>query len=273
MNELIFTLGLSEWKALLAPIFLPPTPFMALVLLAVALARRRPALGWALALLACSGLWATSSVVGAQWLAERLQANTLPLAADDLNRIKAAHQRGERWAVVVLGSGIQQFRSELGRPQLTGHSLARLRHGIWIGKATGVAVLYSGGASHLMPDGLKEAHVAERVAREEFQAPLRWVEDQARDTRENARFTVQMLNQNGVQHMVLVTHGWHMQRSLRAFADALKTSAAPITVQAAPMDVRDPSLGHSGLTYLPSGEGMALARQALREWLGWWAGA
>jgi uncharacterized SAM-binding protein YcdF (DUF218 family) len=273
MNELVFTLGLGEWKALLAPLFLPPTPFILLVLLAMAVGRQRRALGWALAMSACTGLWATSSMVTAQWLTERLQANTLPLAPDDITRLKAAQQRGERAAVVVLGSGIQQFRSELGRPQLSPNSMARLRHGIWIGRATGVPVLYTGGASHVMPKAAKEAHVAERVAREEFQLPLRWVEDQARDTRENARFTVQLLNQAGVKHVVLVTQSWHMKRSLRAFEDALKDSQAPIDLQAAPMDVRDPGLARGWLAYLPSADGAVLARQGLREWLGWWAGA
>ena len=54
----------------------------------------------------------------------------------------------------------------------------------------------------------------------EFGRPLKFVEDDSRDTRENAARTLALLRPIGIRHIVLVTHGWHMPRALKAFETA-----------------------------------------------------
>ena len=77
---------------------------------------------------------------------------------------------------------------------------------------------FSGGVGWAQQGSTSEARVAAKIAAEEFGRPLRWVEDDSRDTRENAAKTIALLKPAGIQHIVLVTHGYHMRRALRAFS-------------------------------------------------------
>ena len=91
--------------------------------------------------------------------------------------------------------------------------------------------------------------------------PLRWQENQSRDTRENALLTATLLKNNGITHIALVTHAWHMPRSVRQF------QAAGLQVTPAPMGFiqSDTSLL---LQWLPSGKGLRDSGWVIREWLG-----
>jgi uncharacterized SAM-binding protein YcdF (DUF218 family) len=64
---------------------------------------------------------------------------------------------------------------------------------------------------------------------EDFQVPVRWVEDRAINTYENARFSAKMLKKEGIHKVYLVTHAWHMPRSVMAFQNAgLEIIPAPL---------------------------------------------
>jgi uncharacterized SAM-binding protein YcdF (DUF218 family) len=111
--------------------------------------------------------------------------------------------------------------------------------------------------------------VASRIAAQEFGRPLKWVEDDSRDTRQSAARTIPLLKTSEVRRLLLVTHGWHMQRARRAFEQAAGTA---ITVEPAPMGLaRHDSPGV--LQWLPSTHGFARTRQVLHEWAGQLAGA
>ncbi len=122
------------------------------------------------------------------------------------------------------------------------------------------------------PPGPAEADIAARIAREEFGYPLAWTESRSRDTRENAALTVPMLRQAGIRRIVLVTHGWHMRRSLRAFEDAIAATGGGIAVVGAPMELAASGLSPV-LRWLPSSDGIRSTRTALREMLALLAGA
>jgi uncharacterized SAM-binding protein YcdF (DUF218 family) len=99
-----------------------------------------------------------------------------------------------------------------------------------------------------------------QVLREEFQTPVKWVEQQSRNTAQNASQLRALLP---VQHIVLVTHAMHMPRAVAAF------ERVGFTVTAAPMGFRsgrnDP---YDFLDCLPSGSALIVSRAALHEWLG-----
>ena len=72
-----------------------------------------------------------------------------------------------------------------------------------------------------------------------------------------------------IDHIVLVTHGYHMSRALRAFTEA----AGPgIKVEPAPMGLAR-RVESPALEWLPSSRGFSLMRQVLRELLGKVVGA
>jgi len=148
-------------------------------------------------------------------------------------------------------------------------SLERLRYGLWLARETGAPIAFSGGVGWGQPDAAAEAKVAAKIAAEEFNRPIKWQEDDSRDTRENALRTFALLKPAGIDHIVLVTHGYHMPRALRAFTEA----AGPgIKVEPAPMGLAR-RIESPALEWLPSSDGFSQMRQTLRELFGRLAGA
>ncbi len=267
LNDWFLQSGAASWKPLLTALLLPPVPLLLLMLLGAALARRRPAWGWLLLWAGAAGIWLGSTSAVGEWLQQRLLQVPPALSADALRA-----QGTAGGAILVLGGGREAHAPEYGAPSLSHYSLERLRYGVWLARETGLPAAFSGGVGHAQSDGVAEAEVAARIAAREFGRPLRWTETGSRDTRENAVRSVALLRAAGVTRIVLVTHGWHMRRSQRAFEQAIARSGGGITLLAAPL-----GLAHDDavppLRWLPSQAGFADTRHALREYLGLLVGA
>ena len=69
--------------------------------------------------------------------------------------------------------------------------------------------------------------------------------------------------------MILVTHGYHMPRALRAFSEA---AGSGVRIEPAPMGLAR-KLETPVLEWLPSSRGFTQMRQVLRELIGKLAGA
>ena len=111
--------------------------------------------------------------------------------------------------------------------------------------------------------------MAARIALQDYGRPLKWVEDESRDTRENARRTVALLQRAGIGHIVLVTHGWHMPRAVRAFEQA---AAGGLRIEAAPMGLA-PAGERPALLWIPTPAGHTAMDHVLHELAGLAAGA
>ncbi|HRH88092.1 MAG TPA: YdcF family protein [Rubrivivax sp.] len=267
LNDLVLQFGAAGFKPLLTALLLPPVPPLVLVLLGGTLRRRHPGWGGLLLLVGAAGIWFGSTTAVGEWLQHRLLQMPPPLHAAELQAQGSADT-----AVLVLGGGREIDAPEFGAANLTRYSLERLRYGLWLARQAGLPVGFSGGVGHAQVGGVAEADIAARIAAQEFGHPLRWVESASRDTRENAERSVALLRAAGVKRIVLVTHGWHMPRSLRAFEHAVARSGGGIALRAAPMGLaRDTSI--APLRWLPSQDGFADTRNALREYLGLLAGA
>lgn len=263
MNEIVMRLGLEGWKPALSTLLLPPVPLLALVL-AGAFARRRRR-GWVVA--GVLALWLTSCAAVAEWAKQALLSPPPALAPTQLQALLPA-----QGAIVVLGGGRDAWAPEYGTSNLNAASLQRLRYGLWLARASGLPVAFSGGVGHANQGGEAEAQVAARIAAEEFRLPLRWTEDASRDTRENAARTVTLLAAQGVREVVLVTHDWHLPRAQRAFEQAAAAAGVPLRLTPAPIE-RAPRIEQPLLRWLPSTEGFRLLREVLRERIGLWMGA
>ncbi len=75
-----------------------------------------------------------------------------------------------------------------------------------------------------------------------------------------------------VNKVVIVTHGWHMPRAMRAFQDAAARIGATWDIVPAPMGLAH-RIERPALRWVPSTEGFLLVRAVLREKVGWWLGA
>ena len=263
MNSLFASLGIESWKPVIGALILPPVPFLLLVLIGARLLLPRRGLGWLVILISVVLLW-LSTCTGAARFVNQLLPSPPALGFDRVRELRAEAVAKKPLAIVILGSGSESFAPEYGVSSLQYPSLERLRYGLWLARETGAPVAFSGGVGWGQPDAAAEAKVAAKIAAEDFNRPLRWQEDDSRDTRENAARTVALLKPAGIDHIVLVTHGYHMPRALRAFVEAAGPS---IKVEPAPMGLAR-RLESPALEWLPSSRGFSQMRQLLRELLG-----
>ncbi|MEY4750446.1 MAG: hypothetical protein RIQ60_2660 [Pseudomonadota bacterium] len=264
----------NDFKPLLSVLVMPPVLGLLVAGVGWWMARRwqaprhglRRRLARAIFFSGLAGVWLGSCQATALWLQDHVLHPPAALTAAGIAELRAEAQRDgpQALAVVVLGGGRQRLAAEYDEPMLTELPLARLHYGIWLARATGVALAYSGGVGWAEQGGPSEARTAQRVAARDYYMEMRWLEEASRDTRENASFSTELLLQAGVKHLVVVTHASHMPRALRAFTQAaqgrLQITAAPMGFVT--LDERLP------LPWLPTGRGMAAVHAAWHEVIG-----
>ena len=100
-----------------------------------------------------------------------------------------------------------------------------------------------------------------RSLEDDFRLEVRWREVESRDTWQNAKFSAALLRPAGVTRVLLVTHAWHMRRSVLAF------ERAGLTVIPAPVR-RDRMPSFELGDFLPTAESWEVSYFALHEWVG-----
>ena len=250
-------------KPILTTLLMPPAGPIFLVFLGLLLLLSRAAWrrwGIALQALGMASLWFLSCHGAAVWLSANILPQ-LPAANPQL-----LQQRGVQ-AVVVLGGGSEPLNLEYGAAQLAPESLARVRYGYFLNRDLDLPMAFTGGLGWAgLPNAPTEAQTAQAWTAMEGKKPFRWLEEQSRDTAQNARLTYALLQKNGIQRIALVTQSWHMPRSVLAF------EKAGFTVVPAPMGfitTEDSTL----MEWLPTAHGLRKSRRVLREKLGLMLGA
>ena len=277
MHNLLSLLGIETWKPVLTALLLPPVPLLLGVLIGARLMLPRRGWGWLVVSLSVAGLWLTACTGFARVIEPLLLAASPPLGSERITTLRAegrsatvSNSDHSEVAILVLGGGVEPYAPEYGMSNLSSYSLESLRYGLWLGRETGWPVGFSGGTGWANQAGAAEADVAARIAAQEYGRPLRWVEPESRDTRENAARSLPLLQASGVRHVLLVTRGWHMQRAKALFDVAAADSG--IRIEAAPMGLAT-KVDIPQLSWLPTSAGFERVRLVLREWLGWTLGA
>lgn len=270
MNSIFSSLGIESWKPVLTALALPPVPLLLLALFGARQILPRRGLGWFLVFLSVAGIWLSACTGAGLFLQRWLLPPMSAMSFDRVRELKSEVQAKQPVAIVVLGAGVEPFAPEYGVSSLQYPSLERLRYGLWLARETGAPVAFSGGVGWGQSDATPEARVAAKVAADDYRQPIRWVEDDSHDTRENAGRTIALLKPAGITHIVLVTHGYHMPRALRAFHEAV--AGTDIRIEPAPIGLAR-RLESPTLEWLPSARGFTLTRQVLREVFGKLAGA
>lgn len=161
-------------------------------------------------------------------------------------------------AIVVLGGDVDRLA---GEPQAaTGRlSLDRVRAGAALQRQTGLPVLITGGIVNDLRVPVGSLMTQSMVV--EFGVPVRWTETASLTTWENAALSAPMLKAAGIDRVYLVTHAWHMRRSVLAFAH-FGIVAEPAPVRASPR----PEWSVEGM--LPEAGCWERSFWALHEWAG-----
>jgi uncharacterized SAM-binding protein YcdF (DUF218 family) len=271
VNELLGLLGIQTWKPVISALLLPPVPFLLLALVGARMMFWRRGVAWLVLLLSCAGIWLSCSMAVGHWLQLHLLQPPVALSQDQVNELRKSVTAGRKAAIVVLGGGREALAPEYGVTNLLPSSLARLHYAHWLARQTNAPLLYSGGVAWGEPVGVAEAEAAARISERDYGRPLKWQEGDSRDTRENAARSVALLKPAGVTEIVLVTHGWHMKRALRAFDAEIQRAEGGMHVTPAPMGLGNAERGVRA--WLPSAGGYRQVNQVLHEAFGVLLGA
>ena len=247
----------------------PPLPFLVLMVLGAGHLCRRRKLGRALLLTGFLASWLSCTEVVGQLLARHWLQTPEVLSTARLAELKAESERSQQLAVLVLGGGIRQFVPEYGSSRPNDISQQRLLFGVWLSRQLQAPLAYSGGIGWTAKRQVDtEAAVADQFVQGEMGRSLRWQEDQAKDTQENAALSVPMLKADGVKTHVLVTHDLHMPRAMQAFQ---REAGDAMTLVAAPVGQRN-YVGSAWQDWMPSATGLGRVRYAVYEGLALMAG-
>ena len=267
VNDLFVLMGIQTWKPVLTALLLPPVPWLLLMLVGARMMYWRRSIAWLTLLIGAAGIWLSSCSAVGEWLERSLLKSPPALSAERIAELKKAVGGGRKVALVALGGGREAVAPEYGLSHLNPVSLHRLHYAIWLSRQTGAPVLFSGGVGLSEGVGVPEAEAAGRIAERDYGRPLTWLESESRDTRENATRSLSMLQTAGVTDVVVVTHGWHMRRAVRAFEREAQRSGASIHITPAPMGLATSS-DRAPLHWLPTTEGITRVRWVLRELAG-----
>ena len=234
-------------KSILEAVALPPLCFLYCLMAGLFIVHRRPRLGRAMigVGLVCFLLLGLPPV--ADLLLYSLERDVPPAASDASAR-----------AIVVLGGDVART-GDPTRAHAGPMTLERLVAGAALHRRTGLPILVTGGIVH--PSRASVGHIMAESLRDDFRTPAAWEEDVSRDTWENALYSAAILKQHDIGAVYVVTHAWHMRRSLLAFRRAgLTAIAAPTPPDAlSGSDIGD---------YIPRISAWQRSYFALHEWIG-----
>lgn len=193
----------------IAAFLLPPLSLLLVLALGLFLFYRRPGVARPLLLAAFGLLWIASTPYFAEGALHLLEARTAALGKQ--------HQNAD--AIVILGGGTYFHAPEYaGQDTVNEQTLLRLRYGARLQRKTGKPVLVSGGRP--LGNSVSEAQQMRVLLEQDFQVPVRWIEEASGNTFENARHSFRILQAQGIRRIYLVTHAWHMPRAAEVFRRA-----------------------------------------------------
>ena len=222
---------------LLTPIVVPPINLAVIAFFAVCWRKRAVAIGAMAVLL----LLATPLVADAF-------TSSLETGLSDTPDVAGMQ------AVLILGGDLTRDSHDTAIPGAL--TLERLRAGAALARATGLPIAVTGGP--LWAGGPPVGRIMADSLTRDFHQPATWVETKSADTWENARDSAAILLPAGIHDVLVVTHAWHMRRSLLAFRNSgLDARPAPLM------------LGKYSLSsVVPGVSAWQESYYALHEWIG-----
>jgi len=124
-----------------------------------------------------------------------------------------SHETQTAQAIVILGAGLTSS-STMQQPNLNGQLLERVRFGAYLQRKTNLPILVTGGGSY---PHFTEAEVMKQVLEEEFHAHVDFIENQSNSTAQNAKFSYEILKENNIKTIFLVSNSWHLKRADHMF--------------------------------------------------------
>ena len=164
-------------------------------------------------------------------------------------------------AIVILGGGRYPDTPEYQGDTVSVATLERIRYGAWLQRKHKLPILVTGGVVY--GDGrIAEGVLMQQVLEQAFLAIVPWIENESRNTYENALFTKQLLEKENITNIILVTHALHMPRSIEAF------EKVGFTVTPAPMGYLSHENAPRLKRFLPDIHSLSNIHDLMRELIG-----
>jgi uncharacterized SAM-binding protein YcdF (DUF218 family) len=175
------------------------------------------------------------------------------------------------YGIIVLGGAIKGPESEARGQAVFDEGERVVEAAILARRYPDARIVFTGGSGALTGGRNPEAQEANKLLVALGVDPARvTLEENSRNTDENARFTAAMVHPRPGQHWLLVTSGFHMPRSIGLF------EKAGFDVVAYPVAFRTLGPGHPLLWSLDAVENLKAFATAAKEWIGlavYWATA
>lgn len=192
-------------KKILSALILPPTSLILLTFVGLWLSRKHPKAGRILATLSLAILLILSLPVTGNALLQSLEAAP-PISNTQLQNIQA---------IVILSGGKNNEAPEFGNEDTVNRwTLQRLRYGAYLQERIEKPILVTGGG---LFGETPEADVMAKTLQRDFHANDIWIEDQSKDTAENAAYSAAILKEHGIQRVAVVSQAWHLPRAIKLF--------------------------------------------------------
>lgn len=226
----------------------PPGMLILLGISGLWLARRHRKIGNLFLVLTFLLLW----LVSTPWFSYSL-LNSLQDQYSDLTDIPA-----EADSIIVLSGGTTVSADGY---QLADASFERLHTAAMLAKQSGLPVITTGGKLYGAPQS--EAALMAETLLNDFSVPTSIVEEQSKTTWQHPANLKALLHEHGLKKPIVVTHAWHMPRTMFSFQQH------GFDVFAGPAHRSEPLLiEKSFMQYLPNASSIERTRVALHEWLG-----
>ncbi|WP_439293988.1 YdcF family protein [Lonepinella sp. BR2882] len=242
-----------ELTKLITALILPPANVIILAIFALfCLLFRCPKLAFFSALLAILTLYIVSLPYTAQKLSDSLTTKD-NLSVEDYRQAQA---------IVVLGGGLRDSSELYNSLTVPGLVLERMRYAAYLHKETELPILISGAS----PNGNSEAKVIAQEFFTFFGVQPKWLEEKALNTVENAKYSHEILEREGISKIILITNQWHMQRSKLLFEKEGFT-VLPASVG---NGITPESYDLNYMHFVPQAGAIGANMQLLKEWIGYW---
>lgn len=236
---------------LMESIISPPAGPIIIIIMGIILIRRLPKAGYSLSFFGIGVLVISSMPIISYALIDNLESSYPPL-----NKTPAAAQ-----AIVVIGGGRNYNRPDFNGDTINSYGLERLRYAAHLHEMTGLPLLISGGAK--FDSETSEASIMKDVLEREFKVKVKWLEEASNNTYENVEHMANLLNKYGIAHVIVVTHAWHMPRTMWAF-DKVGIDATP-----APTAFNEDNPINTGMSaFIPQANALMVTRVFLHEVIG-----
>ena len=156
-------------------------------------------------------------------------------------------------AIVILGGGCGYYSRERMTYLPPSFTLLRLQYGAWLHNRFQIPILVTGGNN--------ESVTMKNCLIEDFKVNVTWQEDRSLNTWENAKYTKELLAENSIKTILLVTHAYHMPRAIRCF------KKMNFSVIAAPTAFFSSTPWFYPVSWLPSLTALATSICAIREYI------